>query len=385
MKWLLLIILPFCFAHAKWSDKSINLIQESSKEYKVKGPSGFVSLWGGIKRKFSTFKSYYPTTSFSLPDQFEKSISIYLKTRKHKSPLTIYFPGIFGSIEKDLTPAILNILEKNNTHIAVIPNFLSKRYIAKKPKYENGVSEQAIQSSVEIIQKIIEKLSKEKISKINLVGESLGTFVATATLSKLGKRNKDLKFDLMLLWPPLKIDRVVKNFDAKFLKTKKTYNQCNFLYQYMLSAYYFFWNEKPINPPKDFVTCMDSFLYHGTFGDSIKKNLSFKSDIYLEKDTKSPNSLEEFFYLFDKRMHKRIKESQTDLALDYWLEKRPIGSNVRIISSRDDFLNKGISWSELLNKSRLNNKNLILMNWGGHCAGLAMPVWDKIFNLELIN
>lgn len=390
MKILLALIFSFnCQAY--WSSDSRKLIDNASKSYRFEGPAGYVSLWGGTKRKWSggsnngEVRDYYAKKYFK-----DETLPLYFFSPQKKAPLTIFFPGIFGEHDGDLTPSIIKLLEKNQrSHLAVIPNFLSESYIKAGPIYNNKMVERTdIYAAASLVVKVLKSIPPEQVSHINLVAESLGSFVAAAVLSELNRVKVsvmgDKKINLLLMWPPLKLSKVQENFDKKLINTQKTYEQCSFWYRLPQFLYHFIWQDKPQNTSEEFVKCLDSYLFHGVFAKGIKKSLETKKEVSGEKIKEIPFTFSEFFKIYNEGFYKLIKQNDKKLNLDFWLRRRTLSkSNISIISSKDDFLNTGIDWKYFLERSYLTENDLILLDWGGHSGGLALPVWDKVFQNEL--
>ena len=372
-----------------WSESSRKLIEHAAKKYKVEGPASYVSLWGGTKRKWAGSDNAGEVREYFAKDFFKnETIEIYFSSVNKKAPLTIVFPGIFGQHDGDLSPNIIHLLEKNKeSHVAVIPNFLSKSYIKARPKYGKDVSEVDIKAAATIVRKVFRSISPDLITHVNLVGESLGSFVATGVLSEIDTKStyagKDI--NLLVMWPPLRLANVLKNFDDRLLETIDTFDNCSFWYRYPQVFYHFIWQETPKNTTKEFVECMDSYLFHGVFAKGIENSLKAKEEVTGEKMVRIPFTFKDYFRMYNKDFYIMIKYKDEKLNLDYWLRKRKLGrSNVRIISSKDDFINNNESWSSFLSDSYLSEEDLILLDWGGHSGGLALPVWEKVFKNEIL-
>lgn len=385
------IIISFLFvlnADAKWSSSSREKILNSSKTYNVLGPPGYVSLWGGVKRKWSGGDLNGDIRKYYAKDYFKKgSLPIYFHENEKQAPLSIFFPGIFGKHDGDLSPGMINLLESKNSHVAVIPNFLSDTYIKTEPIYHDDVSKTDIGAITSIIEKILLSIPEDKITRINLIGESLGSFVASGVLSEISNKQQfeKYKINLVLFWPPLKLNQVLTNFDKEIQNTLKTYNDCNFWYRYPLVAYHFIWQKKPKDTSEEFVKCMDSYLYHGVFKVGIENSIKASMEVHGKGIKDVPKNFNQYFKTFNKKFYTMIEQKSEKLRLSYWLSKRNQSqTTVRIISSKDDFINKGISWEEFLKTSYLEDDNLILLPWGAHSGGLAMDIWPEVLYTEIL-
>jgi hypothetical protein len=374
---------------AQWSQDAKQLLLASAQENYVEGPPGYVSLWGGIRRKWEGGRLKGELREYFVDNLMTKGkVEVYFYEEQVKAPLTIIFPGIFGkSKDDDLVKNLIGILEAYPTHLAVIPNFLSTEYIEAGPIYQDDVVKTDIHVASLLVQKILKSISQD-VSEINFVAESLGTFVATASLVELQKHElfKNIKFNLILMWPPLQLKKVLENFDNNIMATKKTFDECQFWYRYPLAFYHFIWHKKPMTPSVDFIKCMDSYLYHGVFGEGIRKSMKAHHETHKLNQEVNPKNFAEFFKSYNLDFYKMLSNGDERLNLNYWLSKRnQTQTNVKIVSSRDDFLNEGLDWNEFLRSAYLGEENLILLPWGAHSAGLALPVWPLVFKKELYN
>jgi hypothetical protein len=388
------LIVLFCLALnssaiAQWKQEVRDQILASAKENFVEGPPGYVSLWGGIRRKWEGGSPKGEMREYFVDKLMKKEkLDIYFHQAQKQAPLTIVFPGIFGTIKnKDLTINLVSQLERNETHVAVIPNFLSTEYIEAGPIYEDDVAKTDIQIASLLVEKILKSIPHE-VLEINFVAESLGTFVATASLVELQKRElfRNLKFNLILMWPPMQLKKVLQNFDRNIMATKNIFDECQFWYRYPLAFYHFIWHKKPMTPSDDFVKCMDSYLYHGVFGEGIRKSIIAHTETNKIKLEMYPKNFADFFQSYNQHFYKMLSDGDERLNLNYWLSKRnQTQTNVKIVTSVDDFLNEGLQWNEFLPSAYLEEKNLIILPWGAHSAGLALPVWPLVFKKELFN
>lgn len=376
------------YAYGQWSASSREKIISASKAHFVKGPPGYISLWGGIKRKWKggdpegEVRDYYASKYFK-----NKTLPIYFSEQESKAPLSIYFPGIFGKYDGDLSPGIIDLLESKKSHVAVIPNFLSDTYIKSEPIYREDVSKTDITAASTIVKKIFLSIKKSHVTHINLIGESLGTFVASGVLSKLShdERFKNLKINLILFSPPLKLHKVLENFDNEIHKSKQTYENCSFWYRYPSIFYHFIIQDIPKNVSKDFVKCLDSYLYHGVFKVGIKNSMKALKEVQGKKLVTAPKNFDQYFKEFNHNFYQMIQSKNEKLNLSFWLNKRKMSNTtVRIVSAQDDFLNTGIDWEKFLESSSLDKDNLIMLSWGAHSGFLALDIWPEVLYTEVI-
>ena len=373
-------------AHAVWSENVRKEIESTAKAHFVQGPPGYVALWGGIKRSWKGGDLNGEVKKIALPGLMKKNLPVYFYPREEKAPLSIFFPGIFGHYDGQLSPNLVSMWERKKSHTAVIPNLFSKDYIMAQPIYKEDVTQTDIAVAVEVFKDLYRPL-KDKITHVNLVAESLGSFVASATLTELQKMSefKHLHFNLVLLWPPLELQKVLNNFDQEIKASLPVYKNCSFWYRYPIVFYHFYLQDRPKGIDSDLVTCMDSYLYHGVFGEGIKKSIKAYGEVIEKEIDPLPATFNDYFQIYNKDFYSMIVGGDKKLKLQYWLSQVDMKrSSLRIISSQDDFINKGLDWNKLLKDINLTEKNLILLSWGSHSGGMALPIWESVFAQEII-
>lgn len=387
---ILFVVCNITVAHANWSAESITTLKSKSSEYIHLQNSGLTSLWGGVKRKFSNTPQMGSRIQVDITEKFKKKkLEVYLNKSPDKGPLNIFFPGVFGSLDGALVPSMVSLLESFPGHVLVIPNFLSVPYVEAGPIYSESPEEFDIEVAAQIIEKIILKIEDENFTGINLFAESLGSFVAAGVLSKMSNNkkyyNKDL--NLTLMWPPANLSLSLKNFDAGISRTKKKYDECGFIENAIKLGYHFLYQDIPMNMSKNFILCMESYMYHFTFVSSIQKTFdAFVKTNKIKNKKIKPSNFDGFFAGYNKSFSKMIKEGAEPLKITYWLKKRNFeNTNVRIITSQNDFINIGVNWGKVIEEAYLGKSNLIILPWGGHSGGLAMPVWKEVFKKEFFN
>jgi hypothetical protein len=376
-------------AWGKWSPNIREDVLKAAKESKVEGPPGYVSLWGGIKRKWNGGNLKGELRDYYVKSFFKKGeLPIYFYEQDKPAALSIFFPGIFGQHDGDLGPKMIDLLENKGSHVAVIPNFLSENYIKSEPVYLSDVTKTDIGAAAQVVHKVFLSIKPEKVKRINLIGESLGSIVASGVLAEINKRKlfENLKVNIVLFWPPVQLKKALTNFDSRFKDSAQTYKECSFWYRYPKVFYHFVIQDTPKGTSDDFVKCIDSYLYHGVFKKGIEKSITNVWEVKGIKNESLPQNFLEFFKQFNPNFYKMVQENDPKLDLSYWLrQRRQSQTTVRIVSSKDDFINDGIDWDLFLEKSYLSKDNLILLDWGAHSAGLAMDIWDNVLYSEILH
>lgn len=370
----LIVLFLLNISHAQWAPKARNIIESEAKKYKSFDNPGFISYWGGIRRRFSDRETNGVISEFKLPGLTESELKVYFRENKQSAKLHVFFPGVFGSLDSEITKRMTQIIETLGGNVLVIPNFLAVDYIESKPIY----GDRSLVTDILIPLKIIDKYNKN-ITDIHFYAESLGSFIAASSMARLSNRAsmKTKKLSLTLLWPPIEIKDALKNFDENIKISKPIYEDCSLILNSAKTIYYFMKDFYPKDMDKDYIECMGAMLYHTAFVKSIKKSYKVTSR-YNEKV--NVENFSGYVKQTRPRLQDLLDSDDKDTTLKYWLNKRNTkNTKVQIISSVDDFLNKDKNWDEFLKDVSLENDSLILMKWGGHSGPLGMPIWAEAF------
>jgi hypothetical protein len=377
-KFLFLLVSLLTFSsidcHATWKSKSRSIIESEAKNYKSFGKAGYTSYWGGIRRRFSNRENKGNLESIKLPGLLENGLKVYFFENLKSERIHIFFPGVFGSLESEITKSVIRDLEVMGESVLVIPNFFSTEYIKAKPIY----GKDSLVTDILIPLKIIDRY-KKNYQKFYLYAESLGSFIGSSVLARLSNRLefKNKKIDLTLMWPPIEINNALKNFDKNITESKKMYDDCSFIVNAFKTLYHFSKEYYPIGMDSDYLDCMDAMLYHSTFVKAM--NSSYEETPSFTENTEITTF---FQYLKETRedLYRNTKENTPATTLKYWLNKRKkSNTSLRIVSSVDDFLNLGLDWNKFLIEIGANAEHLVLLPWGSHSGPLGMPIWDQVY------
>jgi hypothetical protein len=376
------VILSFLFlttlVYGQWSPKARKIIEDEAAKYKSFNDPGYISYWGGIRRRFSDRSINGEVKEFKLPGLTELGLKTYFRENKQSAKLHVFFPGVFGSLDSEITKRMTNILESIGGNVLVIPNFLAVDYIQSKPIYGN----RSLITDILIPLKIIDKYNKN-VNEIHLYAESLGSYIGASVLARLSNRPelKNKILSLTLLWPPIEIKDAISNFDKNIKETKPIYKDCSLIVNSAKTLYYFMKDFYPKDLGKDYVTCMGSMFYHAAFVKSIKK--SYEVTSRFDENIEIENFSD---YLKQSRpgLFNLLNSDEKDATLKYWLNKRNLkNTRVQIVTSIDDFLNIDKDWNQFIKDTELTNESLILMKWGGHSGPLGMPIWADALKANL--
>lgn len=382
MKLIMAFMLVFASsAQADWSTETL----ENFKTFEGRKAPPYpdvLTLWGGVKRYLNGESLKGEEFKVEL-ETFQEELELYAYRRhsQEKLPLVVFFPGIFGSQEGQVSPWLLNIFEESTFHTGVVPNFLNKKYIKALPKYsrENAMSLDA-RAALKAVEKIIEKIGLDNIASVTFLGESLGAFVAASSIHFADEFPNVFKLvkNVVLLWPSLNLKSSLEAFDKKTLKYKSTYESCFYVFKAFAFFKHFIWQDFPKNMDEEDARCFGAYLFHGAFLKSMEK--SFQTHIEAKKiDTKeafeSPKNFHEFIKIYNPFYLEGMEEAPEKLELKFWLEKwKAQGPKLKIVSSIDDFINDRKGW-KFIEKKRL-------LDWGEHCAPISLDVWREILTRE---
>lgn len=359
---------------SSWSPETRSLIEKESQKYKVSKLPGYTSLWGGIRRRFSSRDQKGERIKIKLSGLAEKELEIYYYKNPNSSKLHIFFPGVFGSLQSEITNSMIYNLEATGHSVLVIPNFFSIEYLKSKPIY----GKKSFITDTLIPLKIIDRF-KKNYQGFYLYGESLGSFIGASTLARLSKRDdfRNKFMSLTLLWPPLEIQNALENFDKNILKSKPMYEKCSLVLNFIKTVYYFSKEFYPQDVDRNFLECMDAFLYHSTF---VKAMQSSFEEIKGSKDETNVGTFFEYLKRTRSDLYNDVKLNENHTRLMYWLNKRnKKNTEIRIISSQNDFLNLDLDWNVFLKDIEGTSDQLILLPWGSHSGPLGMPIWADVF------
>ncbi|MCO4753865.1 MAG: hypothetical protein KC478_05260 [Bacteriovoracaceae bacterium] len=353
--------------------KEFNSLQGAAKYEQ----SDFMTLWGALKRSFGAddlkgeeFKIKHP--------MLEDELKVYSYKNKKKAPLVIFFPGIFGSHEGEISAYITNIFESRDFHVGVVPNFLNKNYIKSRPKYsDSNAIDLDVHVSLAASENIVDRIGQDNIESITFIGESLGTYVASSSIQfrKLYPKLFGALSKVILLWPPLDVKKSLEGFNQKFKTSKSTYESCYMFLKIPSFIKHYVWQDLPQNVSKDDARCFGAYLFQKGFLVGMLKSYETSSELKGVERESEPTNFGEFVEFHNPHYFAAMEKEPHKLQLKNWVKKwRASGIELNIVSSKDDFINEPQGWSSI--------EDAYLLDWGGHCAPLSLDVWQNILARE---
>jgi hypothetical protein len=376
----LIFFFLFVFNSHAWSPEFISQWDQTNRSHaqKISGAK-FATFWGGIRRAI-----YWPHHQGKIekikPNEFRKSLPVYLNFSKHKKDLVLFYPGVFGLADGEVTPVIIDKIEKRDKHVAVIPNITSSEYqLAKRigvgdPFLEEGKNQKLI------FEKIIETIGRENIDRVHIISESLGCFQVMSGLVNQSFVNLEIS-SITLMWPPLYLDRAVKRFDDLINESKTHLGVCRFWWKWPGVIFQTKFQEIPDLDNED-KSCLGSLVIGRVFVNSIEKN----SQLILGTQKNIPNNFSSFVKTVLPEIHLAVQNRDERFSLSYQLTKmNSMKDRINFISSKDDFLNDPSEWNRLKENYPDLSKRLFLFNWGGHSGPVGLEgLFDSILKERVV-
>jgi len=359
------------------SDLSINqtLIQAQEKAKTLTSPA-IATLWGGYRR-FKIFNNNQGSLiRLNTPLFKTGGIEIYLRKTTSRD-LVVFMPGIFGSIQKGLTPQMIDQIEQTNVNLLVLPNMLSQEHIQSMPDYNHDPIMTEVKIHEAALDLTLQKLGYQNL-KIHVIAESLGTIIGSAWASYDLKNKKRLS-SLMLLWPPLDLYLAMKNFDHIVNEHRKNLEDCS-----MIKKAWLLFTEMALKDYPSALSNKDSYclgsivLLDGFMQKSKKSWLAYAQASGINGT--SPNSFEGFFRTYRSEIWNLIEKKDEETKLETWIKKLKNTENfsLTILTGRDDFLNTGVDLEKFKTNTKLTDSQLVIFPWGGHSGPIGMDHFYKI-------
>lgn len=322
----------------------------------------FATFWGGMRRTLH-WKRHRGEMVELTPVNFKEAVPVYLSADKRKKDLYIFYPGIFGKPDGKISPSVIDLLEKRNVHVAVLQNILSPVYLSARPAGNDLDLEKSNQ--VNLLSAVIDRVGVAKIDKVHIVAESLGSFQVLMALTDPKAKSFD---SLTLLWPPLYLDRSLERFDALIEKSLPKLAMCTLWWKWPFIAYEVIAKDRPELSESD-MGCLGAWVVAEGFVNSIKTT----AKLYFESKTEKvviPTTFSEFMKTVLPEVTPLLESHDERLSVVHLL-KSVDPAKVRIVSSKDDFLNVPAEWEELV-----KTYDVVLLPWGGHSGPLGIEAFS---------
>ncbi|MBY0516287.1 MAG: hypothetical protein K2P81_05230 [Bacteriovoracaceae bacterium] len=274
---------------------------------------------------------------------------------------------------------MINLLEDLGGHVLVVPNLLSPSYISSHPLYKEdpiALEIQVMEQAVDFAQGQI----KENVSQIYVVAESLGTAIASAWVA-YDTQHKKRVHDLTLLWPPMDLSYAMKNFDAIIDEHRPSTESCSVFTKVWAIGREFLLQEYPSSLSKEEEFCLGGLVLVDGFVKATQRSWSAHNEI-VKSNLSEPVGFEDFFRKYRPELWKLLEAKDKRLRLEHWLREIRLAPDfhLRIMTSQNDFLNRGLDWKKLKDEFKLSNNELVIIPWGGHSGPVGMSIFPQILN-----
>lgn len=380
MHLLFLFLFFFVFNSHAWSPEFITQWSQTngSHSQKISGAK-FATFWGGIRRAI-----YWPHHQGKIkeikPNEFKRSLPVYLNFSKDKKDLVLFYPGVFGLADGEVTPVIIDHIEKKDKHVAVVPNITSSEYqLAKRIGVDDPFIEEGKNQKL-IFEKIIETIGRENIDRVHIISESLGCFQVMTGLVNQSFMKLEIS-SITLLWPPLYLDRAVKRFDDLINESQTHLGICRFWWKWPEFIFQTRFQDIPDLSLED-KSCLGSLVIGSVFVKAIEKN----AQLILGSQRYIPNNFSEFIKTVLPEIHLAFQNRDERFSLAHQLTIiKNMKHKIYFISSKNDFLNDPSEWSGVNVNYPDLSKRLFLFNWGGHSGPVGLDgLLESILNERVV-
>lgn len=349
-----------------WSPETISAWDKASATYR---PSmitpAFATFWGGFRRGVGLTTNKGSMQDLNLAG-FRKEIPVYLQFSKQKRDLIIFYPGVFGKPDGFISPQVINEIERNDIHVASIPNLLSPTYLSARPKSSDDALKSEVANQKAILDEIYNKIGKHNIDRVHVIAESLGSFQALTVHSA----SQEKIASLTLLWPPLFLNRAVARFDDLIKESRPHLKTCSLWWKFPQIIYATKFQPLPDALNADDKKCLGYWVIGSSFVDAIKETALETASF---NDTDVPLTFTDFVAKVTPEIVETMNKQDERLSVEFLLKPfQSANTKIRIVSSNDDFLNKPEEWDQLkLNRPDLT-ANIYLFSWGGHSGPVGL-------------
>ena len=359
------------------TDLSVNqTLLEAQEKAKTLSSPAIATLWGGYRR-FKIFNNNQGRLiKLNTPLFKTGEIEVYLRKTTSRE-LVVFMPGIFGSIQKGLTPQMIDQIEQTNVNLLVLPNMLSQEHIQAQPEYNHDPIMTEVKIHEAALDLSLQQLGYQNI-KVHVIAESLGSIIGSAWAS-YDLDNKKRLSSLMLLWPPLDLYLAMKNFDHIVDEHRKNLEDCNFIKRAWLLLTEMALKDYPAALSNKDSYCLGSVVLLDGFVEKSKKSwLSYTKASGIKGAT--PKSFEDFFRNYRSEIWNLIEKKDEVTRLETWIKKikKTEDFPLTILTGRNDFLNSGVDLEKFKINSNLNDSQLVIFPWGGHSGPIGMDKFYKI-------
>ena len=362
----------------QWNATQLEQMRAIDQKYLSIDHTGLATFWGGFKRSMGINFNNGDTIAWKTPLFKQGHLPIYFSENASKAPLVVFMPGIFGATLRGLTPPTIERLEQMGVHVLVVPNLVSDQYVHAYPLYRGNIVENEAQVLESALEFALAKLPG-KVTKVHVIAESLGTVVAAGWTAWDSSHKKRIN-SLTLMSPPLDLSSAMTNFDNIINEYRPDLNKCSRASMYWRVLTEFILREIPRDFPIQEKRCIAAVVLVEAFLKSAQSAYLAHTVTLDDKSAYTVRSFEDFFRRYRPELWSMLERKDAGLKLATWIKiiRQNSQMPVRILTSKDDFLNRGLTWNDFLNDTQLSNDHLFIFSWGGHSGMIATPELDKV-------
>lgn len=335
----------------------------------------FSTFWGGMNRAARWTHNKGKIKKLKVLEfNSENKVPVYIYEHAEKKPLIIFYTGVFGEPDSRISKHIIDELEQKNNHLLLMPNLVSASFLSARPIDTINPWAKELLNQKQLLQTALKEIPKEKISKIILVAESLGSWQAVM----IAIQNIIPIEKLIFIWPPLDLHFAIDSFDRVLNTSKPIYETCTYWYKWPKVYLDYKTQTLPNTIDSEDEKCLGAFVMSGGFVKAIKKVSQKTFEKRKQKYQNPPDTFGNFIKQIMPEYEIMLHDKSNKLTMIYWLETfKKSKIDLFFYSSKDDFLNELTFWDGV--KEKIGSEKVFLYDWGGH-SGVAgtKEFWEKL-------
>jgi hypothetical protein len=304
------------------------------------------------------------------------------------APLIISLPGIFSTYDSHAAKRTTRDFGKRGYHVIVPPNPWAEDYIHAIPEFNPGNIKEEATIFLALIDAAIQKIGIEHITRIDVTGESYGAIVAAAVYAMDQARPAPvIDGSLTLFSPPIDMNQAIANLDLGIGRTQALYEEsCTGKTTAILLAESLIFQSAQAKMDEKTLTCSEPMVFH-SFQDRLVHSVELLHQLKnigtIPTDKEARAKWEKDFrfamVIPDFTPENAVTLKDGSASLLHWLSALPPSAlaQVRIFTSKDDFLNQGLIWPV---GGVITPKNLMEIPWGGHTGYFLLPEFQGLLD-----
>lgn len=381
----LILTLSLTFLTPSWAQWPSSVLErfknDPTPHQQLENPA-VATFWGGFRRFRWLTHNDGEVLQLESRHFKAKKYEIYLSSQQRPAPLYVFMPGIYGQPNQGLTPQMIDVLEGLGVHVLVIPNLLAPSYIESHPLYGQDPIELEVSVLNETLDFSLKKLDG-LVTGVHVLAESLGTAMGAAWVAHDSQKQKRIK-SLTLLWPPLFLPVAMKNFDAIINEHRPAARECPLYTKLWVVTREFVLKDWPSSLTAEEEKCLGAMVLVDGFVTATKRSWKAHAEVVGLRG-EGPDGFEAFFRNYRSVLWELLEKKDERLKLAHWMKiiKQDPQFKLRIMTSQNDFLNRGLDWEGFKREMNLSDKEVLILSWGGHSGPIGMPGFDQILRESL--